>query len=164
MRTIAGVVLLLILVAPRIGSQQSITFCELLRHPDEYNDRGVTVRATLRYGFETQDLYCLSCRDVGRIRLELVDDPDAKISDSDRIEKATCLRLWRTRSGTSSRSRSTGRTTRKLKENSLAAVPVLSRKRATLRRDKIKTGRRSAPFLTSTQLTGTCVAAASPRH
>jgi hypothetical protein len=88
MRTTAAVLMLLLLFSPAASSQQSVTFCDLIRHAREYNDKEITVRATLQDAFETQQLYCLGCRDEGTVRLELVDDPDAKVSDSERIEKA----------------------------------------------------------------------------
>jgi hypothetical protein len=53
------------------SSQAPIRFCDLLRNPDEYNGKEITVRATYRYGFEWQELYCLDCLDKGRAWLEL---------------------------------------------------------------------------------------------
>jgi hypothetical protein len=56
------------------------TYCELVRNPDKYNGREVTIHATYRYGLEMQDLFCLECRDAGKTWLELNEDmfPKAK--------------------------------------------------------------------------------------
>lgn len=48
----------------------SISFCDLLRNPEKYDGKQVTVYATYRYGFEWQEMYCLGCRDLGKMWLE----------------------------------------------------------------------------------------------
>jgi hypothetical protein len=55
----------------------TVTFCDLLNNPERYNGRVVTVRATYKYGYEWSYLYCLSCRDKGRVWLEFPVDLDA---------------------------------------------------------------------------------------
>ncbi|MCO6510520.1 MAG: hypothetical protein J5I65_06975 [Aridibacter famidurans] len=54
-----------------------ISFCDILRNPEKYHGSEVTVRATLRYGFEWKEIYCLGCRKEGKVYL-LIDD--SKIS------------------------------------------------------------------------------------
>jgi len=90
MRTTASALMLLLLLGLAAPSQQTVAFCDLVRHSDQYNGKEVKVRATLRYTFETQQFYCLSCQDAGTVTLELVNDLDSdKSSDLQRIEKAT---------------------------------------------------------------------------
>lgn len=57
-------------------SQNAVTFCDLVRNPDKYNGQEVRVRATYRYGFEWQELYCLDCKDKGKAWLEVPFDLD----------------------------------------------------------------------------------------
>ena len=67
-----------LLVAGSGYSQSAVTFCDLVRNPDKYNGQDVSVRATYRYGFEWQELYCLDCKDKGKAWLEVpfdLDDP-----------------------------------------------------------------------------------------
>src|SRR5215467_6711320 len=54
----------------------TVSFCELVSNPERYKGKEVTVRATYKYGFEWQVLYCLSCLDRGRVWLEIADDLD----------------------------------------------------------------------------------------
>lgn len=63
-------------LAMNLYSQSPLSFCDLVRNPETYNGKEVTVRATYRYGFEWQQLYCLDCLDKGRAWLELPNDPD----------------------------------------------------------------------------------------
>jgi hypothetical protein len=74
MKAVGQVLVFFVLVSA--SSQTPVRFCDLLRNPDEYNGREVTVRATYRYGFEWQQLYCLECLDKGKAWLELPYDPD----------------------------------------------------------------------------------------
>ena len=48
-----------------IQAQTEVKFCELLRNPKQYDGQLIKVRATLRFGFEWNDLLCLSCPDKG---------------------------------------------------------------------------------------------------
>jgi hypothetical protein len=47
-----------------------VSYCELVRHPKEYDGKNVAVRATYRYGFEWQEMFCMKCRDQGKTWLE----------------------------------------------------------------------------------------------
>lgn len=58
------------------SSQEPSSFCDLLRNPEKFNGKNVTVRATFRYGFEWQELYCLDCIDRGKAWLDLPNDLD----------------------------------------------------------------------------------------
>lgn len=51
-----------------------VDYCELLRSPAEFDGKRVTVKATYRYGFEWQELFCFPCRDIGKTWLEIDDD------------------------------------------------------------------------------------------
>ena len=56
----------------------------LLRTPEKYRDQRVKVRATFRYGFEWQQLYCLDCLGKGKAWLTLQNDVD---DQSERVFK-----------------------------------------------------------------------------
>jgi hypothetical protein len=47
-----------------------VSYCELVRHPKEYDGKNVAVRASYRYGFEWQEMFCIKCRDQGKTWLE----------------------------------------------------------------------------------------------
>lgn len=57
-------------------AQRLVPLCDLLRNPTAYSGREVTVRATYRYGFEWQELYCLDCLDMGKAWLEVFSELD----------------------------------------------------------------------------------------
>jgi hypothetical protein len=64
-----------------IHSQSPLAFCDLIRSPQKYNGKEVTVRATYRYGFEWSELYCLDCLDQGKAWLDMptvLEDTSAK--------------------------------------------------------------------------------------
>jgi hypothetical protein len=42
-----------------------------------FNGKEFTIRATYRYGFEWQQLYCLACLDKGKAWLEISNDMDS---------------------------------------------------------------------------------------
>ena len=46
-----------------LRAQVLLKFCDLLKNPEKYNGRKVTIRATYQYGYEWSYLYCLDCRD-----------------------------------------------------------------------------------------------------
>ena len=71
MRVLAWIVVAFLLT-PSVDPQAPVTFCDLLRNPEKYNGKQVTVRATYRYGFEWSELYCLDCLDKGKTWLEHV--------------------------------------------------------------------------------------------
>lgn len=74
--------------------QTSITFCDLLRNPEKYNGKEVTVRATYRYGLEWQQLYCLDCLEKGKALLEVPDNGDESLERSlKRTPKAGIVNL-----------------------------------------------------------------------
>ncbi|HKS30533.1 MAG TPA: hypothetical protein VJS44_22095 [Pyrinomonadaceae bacterium] len=56
-----------------------VTYCDLVRNPEKYDSKEVTVRATYRYGFEWQEMFCLECREIGKTWIEFKDiAPDVK--------------------------------------------------------------------------------------
>lgn len=75
MRPILPVVLL-IFGGVATHAQTTVKLCDLLRNPAKYRDQQVKVRATFRFGFEWQQLYCLDCLDKGKGWLELPHDLD----------------------------------------------------------------------------------------
>jgi hypothetical protein len=57
----------------RDGSH-TITLCAALDDERALNGKTVTVRATYRYAYEAQELYCLNCATLGRTWIEWRDD------------------------------------------------------------------------------------------
>jgi hypothetical protein len=53
----------------------SVSYCDLVRRPYEYDGKGVAVWATYRYGFEWQELFCVKCRGDRKTWLEFVEMP-----------------------------------------------------------------------------------------
>ena len=45
---------------------QVVEFCDLMADPAKYDGKTVKVRATWRYGFEWDELYCRGCRELGK--------------------------------------------------------------------------------------------------
>jgi hypothetical protein len=56
-----------------------VSYCELIRHPKEYDGKNIAVRATYRYGFEWQEMFCMRCRDDGKTWLEFGTDTPAGV-------------------------------------------------------------------------------------
>lgn len=56
------------------GSTNVVSYCDLIRSPTNYEGKDVTVRASYRYGYEWQELFCLNCLDLGKMWLEFSDD------------------------------------------------------------------------------------------
>ncbi|MBZ5524413.1 MAG: hypothetical protein LAP21_19420 [Acidobacteriia bacterium] len=80
MRLLTWIIVVFVLTGG-IRSQSSLTFCDLIRSPEKYNGKEVTVRATYRYGFEWSELYCLDCLDQGKAWLDMptaLEDTSAK--------------------------------------------------------------------------------------
>lgn len=51
-----------------------VPFCSLVANPQAYEGKEVKVRASYRYGFEWQEIFCQPCRNVGKTWLELNED------------------------------------------------------------------------------------------
>ena len=68
--------LIVCLLAAAVQSQASVSFCDLVRSPEKYDGKVVSIRATYRYGFEWQQLYCIDCLDRGKAWLEIPPDLD----------------------------------------------------------------------------------------
>jgi hypothetical protein len=76
------------MLIPIGSSEPAQTFCDLLKNPEKYNGKEVTVRATWRYGFEWSQFYCLDCLDEGKAWLEVPSDlDDASMKALRRIPK-----------------------------------------------------------------------------
>jgi hypothetical protein len=69
---------LIIFVVAAVGgsSETQVSFCDLVKNSQIYNGKVVTVRATYKYGYEWQYLYCLTCLDRGKVWLEIPSDLD----------------------------------------------------------------------------------------
>jgi len=69
------------LLARTAGPEQArvvrTDFCEVLSNAKQYDEKEVTVRATYLYWFETSELFCLTCRDKGKVWIKF-DDLDEK--------------------------------------------------------------------------------------
>jgi hypothetical protein len=76
MRTLSRILLILFLTETVAGSDARVSFCDLVRNPERFKGKEVTVRATYRYGFEWEELYCLDCLDKGKAWLEIPADID----------------------------------------------------------------------------------------
>lgn len=64
-------VIVILMLSGGIRSQSTLTFCDLIRSPEKYNGKMVSIRATYRYGFEWSELYCLDCLDRGKAWMDL---------------------------------------------------------------------------------------------
>jgi len=65
------------LVTPHGVSESPVAFCDLMKDPQKYDGKEVTVRATWRYGFEWSDLYCIDCSPRNNLTwLKFSDDLD----------------------------------------------------------------------------------------
>jgi hypothetical protein len=84
MRTTLIPVIALLIFGGAAHAQTATTLCDLLRNPDKYVGQLVRVRATLRYGFEWEQFYCLDCLDRGKAWLTMPSDMDNK---SDKVFK-----------------------------------------------------------------------------
>lgn len=49
-------------------------FCNLVKSPSDFDGKVVTVKAAFRYGFEWQEIFCLSCRHLSKTWMEIEDD------------------------------------------------------------------------------------------
>jgi hypothetical protein len=58
---------------------QPVSYCELMRHPKEYDGKSVAVRTTYRYGFEWQEMFCVKCRDQGKTWLEFAAETSSAV-------------------------------------------------------------------------------------
>ena len=67
-------IVLFMLAGSAYAQPSVVTFCDLLRHADKYNGKEVSLRATYRYGFEWQELFCLDCMDKGKAWLDIPSD------------------------------------------------------------------------------------------
>jgi hypothetical protein len=77
MRVLIWIVFILFLSESVAGSDPTVSFCDLVRNPEKFNGKEVTIRATHRYGFEWEELYCLDCLDKGKAWLEIPTDIDS---------------------------------------------------------------------------------------
>jgi hypothetical protein len=68
MRITSSIVVIVLgfILSVSASPKPQVTFCELVSNPELYNGKVVTVRATYKYGFEWQMLYCLDCLDKGK--------------------------------------------------------------------------------------------------
>jgi hypothetical protein len=62
-----------------LANYTQIDLCEILRNPQQYDGKQVVVRASYRYGFEWQELFCMRCRKQGKTWLEFSFENDTTI-------------------------------------------------------------------------------------
>lgn len=94
MRFLTGIVIVAAMLIPSKPLQPDISFCELLKNPEQYNGKEVTVRATWRYGYEWSDFYCLDCLDQGKTWLQVPSNlDDASTKALRRIPKAGIVNI-----------------------------------------------------------------------
>lgn len=53
-----------------LGDYAQVSYCDLVSHPKDYENKQVAISASYRYGFEWQELFCLTCRGQGKTWLE----------------------------------------------------------------------------------------------
>lgn len=51
-----------------------VAFCDLVSNPRKYNGKEITTRASFRYGFEWQEVFCLACEGGAKVWLEFSED------------------------------------------------------------------------------------------
>ena len=76
MRWTVGLLSALLLARTAAPGQARVVrtdFCEVLNNAKQYDGKEITVRGTYLYWFETSELFCLTCRDKGKVWLEFVD-------------------------------------------------------------------------------------------
>lgn len=56
---------------------QTVSFCEVLKNPQNFDQKSIRIKAIYRYGFEWSELYCLDCRDKGLVWLDFEDSFDS---------------------------------------------------------------------------------------
>jgi hypothetical protein len=81
MRLLIGLVIAVLMIIPFGFSEPQTAFCDLLRNPEKYNGKEVTVRATWSKGPEWSALYCLGCPDKSSVWLDVrteLDDASKK--------------------------------------------------------------------------------------
>jgi hypothetical protein len=66
------------LSASSASPQPTMTFCELIQHPEKYNGQLVKVRATWIYGYEWTYLHCLDCDAQVWLETEQLDEESKK--------------------------------------------------------------------------------------
>src|SRR5262245_47835786 len=53
------------------GQGSMLDLCELVTHPQVFDGKRVSVRASYRYGFEWQEVSCVQCRHLGKVWLAI---------------------------------------------------------------------------------------------
>jgi hypothetical protein len=70
------------------GQDPVLDLCELLNRPQVFDGKRVSVRASYRYGFEWQEVYCLQCRHLGKVWLAIPPEvPKAAQKSLNRLPK-----------------------------------------------------------------------------
>lgn len=65
------------------GTQQQAEhtdFCDLLRQPERFDGHLVVFEASNRYGFEWDEIFCISCLGPQRVWLEVKDEPSKRLN------------------------------------------------------------------------------------
>ncbi len=72
------ILLVLVLFLLPQGKDQTavemVSFCDILRSPEKFDGKQISIVASYRFGFEWQELLCISCRGKNKVWLELGDD------------------------------------------------------------------------------------------
>ena len=66
-----------------------VDYCDLIRHASDYDGKAVAVKATYRYGFEWQELYCVGCAAPSKIWLDLLRTLPSRVGGPSRERRAT---------------------------------------------------------------------------
>ena len=71
MRRLFTVFSLLALCWVVAGEDVPLDLCDLIDRPQAFDGKRVTLRASYRYGFEWQEIYCLQCRPLAKVWLAI---------------------------------------------------------------------------------------------
>jgi hypothetical protein len=61
-----------------------VEYCDLLKSPAAYDGKRVSFKATYRYGFEWQEVYCVKCRNSAKTWLEFPSERSKQIEKAGR--------------------------------------------------------------------------------
>jgi hypothetical protein len=79
---VALLVLHLCLFQVKEKRESYIAYCDIVKSANDYDNKSITVRASFRYGFEVQELFCTQCRKIGKTWVEFDEDNIKQINSA----------------------------------------------------------------------------------